>query len=208
MLADDSSADLALYALQGIAGAAAERALVQGLGATTGATKIAIVAALGERRSAGAVPALVPLLQQPALVGPAAIALGRIGGEAAAAALGSAFGGAAGVLKSTIAGALLEAASGFELGNQRLPIYERIASDATLPEAQRRAALIGRIHSSDPRQAVIAMLASRDPLAQEAAIACVSFAFLPDTIGTLCAMLPGLPDAAKVQLIAALAGYS
>ncbi len=207
MLPDDKSADLALYALQGIAGAAAERALTQSLGVTTGATKIAIVAALGERRGAQAVPALVPLLQQPALAGPAAIALGRIGGEAAASALGSAYGGATGALKVTIAGALLEAASGFELGNQKLPIYERIASDASLPAPQRRAAMSGRIMSSDPRQAVIGMLASQDPLAQEAAIDCVSVAFFPDTIGKVCATLPGLPDATRAQLIAALAGY-
>ena len=207
MLPDDKSADLALYALQGIGGAAAERALLQGLGVTTGATKIAIVAALGERRSAGAVPALVPLLQQPALAGAAAVALGRIGGEAAASALGSAYGGAAGALKATIAGALLEAASGFELGSQSMPIYERLASDTALAAPQRRAAMSGRIMSADPRHAVIAMLASQDPLAQEAAIARVSFAFVPDTIGKVCAALPGLSDVTKVQLIAALAGY-
>ena len=209
MLTDDKSADLALYALQGIAGATAERALAQSLGVTTGSTKIAIVVALGERRSRDAVPALVPLLQQPAPApaAAAAIALGRIGGEAAASALGSAYGGATGALKATIAGALLETASGFELGQQSRPIYEKLASDKTLPDQQRRAALIGRIMTGDPRQAVIDMLASQDPLAQEAAIARVSLAFFPDTIGKLCAALPGLPGATKVQLIAALAGY-
>jgi HEAT repeat protein len=207
MLTDDKSADLALYALQGIAGAAAERALVQTLGATTGATKLAVIAALGERRSREAVPALVPLLQQPATAGPAAIALGRIGGEAAAAALGSAYGGATGALKTTIAGAWLEAASGFELGRQSLPIYERLASDTTLPAPQRLAAMGGRIMASNPRQAVVDMLASPDPLAREAAIAHASVTFFPDTIGKVCAALPGLPDTAKVPLIAALAGY-
>ena len=208
MLTDDKTADLALYALQGIAGAAAERALVQALGVTTGATKIAIVVALGERRSAEVVPALVPLLQQPALAGPAAIALGRIGGDAATSALGSAYGGASGALKATIAGALIETASGFELGGQSMPIYERLASDTTLPAPQRRAAMMGRIMSSaDVRQAVLGMLGSQDPLAQEAAIARVSVAFFPDTIGKVCAALPGLPDSTKVQLIAALAGY-
>jgi HEAT repeat protein len=207
MLTDDKSADLALFALQGIAGAAAERALVQAIGVTTGATKIAIVSALGERRSAEAVPAIAPLLQQPGLAGPAAIALGRIGGEAAASALGSAYGGAIGVLRSTIAGALLETASDFELGGRSMPIYERLASDTALPASQRRAAMSGRIMSSNPRQAVIGLLASQDPLAQEAAIDCVSATFFPDTIGKVCATLPGLPDATKVQLIAALAGY-
>jgi HEAT repeat protein len=210
MLTDDKSADLALYALQGITGTAAEWALVQAVGATTGATKIAIVAALGERRSAEAVPALVPLLRQPALapaVG-AAVALGRIGGEAAASALGSEYGDATGALKATIAGALLETASGFGPGNQSLAIYERLASDMALPDTPRRAAMMGRIMSSPlVKQAVIGMLTSQDPLAQEAAIARVSFAFFPDTIGKLCAALPGLPDATKVQLIAALAGY-
>ena len=208
MLTDDKSADLALYALQGIPARAAERALVQGLGVTTGATKIAIVAALGERRSAEAVPAH--------RAAAAAAGAGRSGRDRPRPdrGRGCGVGPRFGVRRRDRRPAdrpsrarCSKPRPGFELGEQSLPIYERLASDTTLPDAQRRAALIGRIHSSDPSQAVIAMLASQDPLAQEAAIACVSFAFFPDTIGRVCATLPGLSDVTKVQLIAALAGY-
>ena len=207
MLPDDKSSDLALYALQGIPGAAAERALVQGLGATTGATKIAVIAALGERRAASAVPALVPLLQQSPLSSAAAIALGRIGGEQASTALMAAFGGATGDLKAAVAGALLELAAGLEPGAERMPIYEKLAADATLPRPQRRAALAGRIMSGDARQTVIAMLTGQDPLAREAAIAHASMALSPDTVERVCAALPTLPDGDQVALIAALSGY-
>jgi HEAT repeat protein len=209
MLTDERSADLALYALQGIPGGAAAQALLKALGATTGATKIAIVAALGERRSAAAIPAIAPLLQQAALAPAAAVALGRIGGEAAAASLMAALPGAAPALKTAIAGALVEAAHGFELGTQSLPIYERVAADATLPVSQRRAAHIGRIQASADVQRVVAeMLAGQDVVAQEAAIARVAVMFTPVGIARVCALLPTLSDGAQVSLVAALSGYT
>ena len=66
MLADERSADMAMYALQQIPGGAADTALMQALTTTTGATRTAVIAALGERRVLAAVPALAALLQQPA----------------------------------------------------------------------------------------------------------------------------------------------
>ena len=209
MLTDERSADLALYALQGIPGGAAEQALLKGLGVTTGATKIAIVVALGERRSAAAIPVIAPLLQQAALAPAAAVALGRIGGEAAVAPLMGGLGSATGVLKTAIAGALLEAAHGFESGAQSLPIYEKVAGDATLPVSQRRAAHIGRIQASADVQRVVAdMLAGQDVVAQDAAIARVAVMFTPDGIARVCALLPKLSDGAQVSLVAALSGYT
>jgi len=207
MLTDERSADLAIYALQGISGGAAEKALLQSLATTVGATKIAIVAALGQRRSTAAISALTPLLQQAALAPSAAVALGRIGTGGVAPLL-TAFPGAAPALKPVIAGALLEAAAGFELGQQKLPVYEILAADSTLPTATRRAALSGRILSTaDVRRAVLDMLASSDALAREAALSHVPLTFIPDTIGQVCALLPKLADGEQVVLIAALATY-
>jgi HEAT repeat protein len=218
MLVDDKSADLALYALQGIAGAAAERALLQGLGVTTGATKVAIVAALGERRSAAAVPAIVPLLPQPALAVPAAIALGRIGGEAAASALVSTFASAPAALKPTVASSLLasaEASLAAKDSATALRLYQALLSDASLPVAIRRGAAAGRISASGDRARTVllgylsapaAAAGEKDPL-QEAAIAKVAGVFTAADISQVCALLSGLPDGSKIQLLAVLAGY-
>ena len=119
MLVDDKSADLALYALQGIAGASRRaRTRAEPRRRRPARRRSRLSPRSASAAAPTAVPALVPLLQQPALAGAAAVALGRIGGEAAASALGAAYGGATGALKATIAGALLEAASGFESGGQ------------------------------------------------------------------------------------------
>ncbi len=218
MLADDKSADFALYALQGIPGAAPERALLQSLGTATGATKVAIVAALGERRAAEAVPVLVPLLQQPALAVPAAIALGRIGGDAATSALVSSFASAPAALKPTVASSLLasaESALAAKDGRTALRLYEALLADASLPAAIRRGAAAGRIAASgdQARSVLLGYLSAPAPAAgaaaplQEAAIAKVASVFTSADISQVCALLPGLPDGSKVQLLAALSGY-
>jgi HEAT repeat protein len=212
MLIDEKSADLALYALQGIPGGAAEKALLQGLGVTTGPTKTAIVVALGERRSGAAVAAIAPLLQQPALAPTAAVALGRIGGDAAVAPLKAALGGAAPALKTALAGALLEAASAFVTAKNSaaaLAIYEPLAADASLPAPQRRAATLGRIDASGAgaRALVTSLVAGTDEVAQQAAIARVNATFSADAIAPVCALLPKIPDGAQIALIAALSAY-
>jgi HEAT repeat protein len=218
MLTDDKSADLALYALQGIPGAASERALVQGLGVTIGATKVAIVASLGERRSVEAVPALVPLLQQPALAVPAAIALGRIGGGAATSALRSSFGSAPAALKPTVASSLLalaESALAAKDSGTALGLYEALLADASLPVAIRRGAAAGRIAASGDRarSVLIGYLSAPAPAGggdapmQEAAISKAASVFAAADISQVCALLAGLPDGLKVQLLAVLSGY-
>ncbi len=212
MLTDEKSADLALYALQGIPGAAAEKALLQGLGVTAGATRIAIVAALGERRSAAAVAAVAPLLQQAALAPTAAVALGRIGGAAAVAPLSAMLPGAAPALKPVVAGALLEAASAFVAAKNAeaaAAIYERLAADASLPAAQRRAATLGRIDTSraGARTLVTSLIAGTDAVAQEAAIARVPDTFTADAVAPVCALLPKIDPGPEIALIAALSGY-
>jgi HEAT repeat protein len=211
MLTDEKSADLALYALQGISGGTAEKALLQSLGVTTGATKLEILAALGERRSVAAIPVVAPLLQQAAFAPAAAVALGRIGGEAAVAPLMAALPGAAPTLKPVVAGALLEAADALMAAKNTgaaLRIYESLASDTTLPTPQRRAALSGRILSTaDARRAVLDMLASPDALAREAALSHMPATYFPDTIVEVCALLPKLAEGEQIVLIAALAPY-
>ena len=83
LLGDDRVMDTALYVLQAIPGQSADRALMQSLSTSAGTTRIAIIATLGERRSAAAVQALVPLLQQPAKSLEIGIGLGGLGDDEA-----------------------------------------------------------------------------------------------------------------------------
>ena len=193
MLTDERSADLALYALQGIPGAAAEKALLQALGVTAGATKIAMVAALGERRSAAAIPALAPLLQQAALAPAAAVALGRIGSEAAVTPLMTAFPGAAPALKPVIAGALLEAAAGLRAAAGRSCRSTRSS------RRTRRFPAAAAAGGASPGESALPRM-SGEPCSTcwrartrwRARRRCphVSVAFTPETIGQVCAAAP------------------
>jgi len=212
MLADERLADLAIYTLQQVPGRVAEAVLIQTATTATGTTKIALVTALGERKAAAAVPAIVPLLQQPALAVPAAIALGRIGGDTAVSALVSAFATAPAGLKQTVASSILscaETAFAAKDGATALRLYETVSSDASLPVAVRKAAVTGRIGASGNRApaVVIKVLGERDPDMHEAAIAMIANVFSPDEIGPICSLMPGLPDRGKIQLLAVLSAY-
>ncbi len=136
MLADERSVDAALYVLQPMAGAAAESALIRALTVAPGAAKTAIIAAIGERRIAGAVPGVADLLRQPAYVVAAATALGRIGGDAAAAALAAAFAPASGDVKTVVAASMLTCAErGLAAGNRPAAalLYEKVLSGLAAP---------------------------------------------------------------------------
>jgi HEAT repeat protein len=212
MLADERSADMALYALQQIPGGAADTALRQALTTTTGATKTAVIAALGERRVPAAVPALAPLLQQPAFGRAAAFALGRIGDEPAAAALVASYPAASADLKPVVASSILACADtslAAKNAGAALRLYQPLSSDASLPVALRLAAAMGTISASGSGGAplLLDLLTGSDGDMQEAAIARVADVFTPDAIGPVCALLPQLPEPAQVQLLAVLSGY-
>ncbi len=212
MLADDRAADTALYALQGIRSAVAGQALVQSVSTTAGSTKIGVIAALGERRSETAVSALVPLLQQPAFAAASAIALGRIGGDLASAALVTALSRVSGDVKTVVASALLAAAdAALEGGNSAAAsrLYESVAADASLPVSIRKAAAIGTISSagSSAPTLLLRVVAGSDADLREAAISKIADVFTVDTIAQVSALLSTLPEAAEIQVLAVLATY-
>jgi HEAT repeat protein len=212
MLADERSADMAMYALQQIPGGAADTALMQALTTTTGATKTAVIAALGERRVPAAVPALAPLLQQPAFGRAAAFALGRIGDEPAAVALVASYPAASADLKPIVASSILACADRWlaaKNAGAALRLFQPLSSDASLPVALRRAATMGKISASGSggTALLLDLLKGSDGDMQEAAIARVADVVAPDAIGQMCALLPQLPETAQVQLLAVLSGY-
>ena len=89
LLTDPQLSDMARYALERIPGSAATQALRSALGRVQGRLKIGVVNSLGARRDLQAVPALSALLanKDEEVARAAAVALGKIGGDAAAQAL-------------------------------------------------------------------------------------------------------------------------
>ena len=216
LIADPRTADYAIYVLQPLPGAAAEQALVRALsgGKLAPATRRELVAALGQRRSAAAVPALVPLLagKDPALATAAAISLGRIGDGPARDALAAAWPKAAGPLKGATASALLSCAErSLQAGDAAaaLRVYEMLAADTALAPPIRGAALIGRIDASGPSRAsvLVEMLGGADEGGRDAAVARLREAIPADGVAPVCALVPRLPDATKIEVLTALAGY-
>ncbi|MBN2319212.1 MAG: HEAT repeat domain-containing protein [Acidobacteria bacterium] len=212
MLSDDALNDMALYALQKIPGAEADKALVQALSAASGPTKTALIAAVGERESALAIPELVSLLERTEFAGSAATALGSIGGAEAERALAKAYPAAQGDHKSAVAAAMLQCAEkAMTAKNTRAAarLYETLSADATLAVSLRKAAVMGRISAAGNRGAAILTdyLKGSDVEMQEAAIAGIRDVIEPDAIGPLCELMPGLPESSQIKLLAVLAGY-
>jgi hypothetical protein len=212
MLTDPRASDYAIYVLQPMPGAAAESAFVQSLKAARGTQKSAIVAALGQRRATGALPLLEPMLRDPALAATAAVAIGRIGGPGAAKALSSAYGAASGESKRLLAASVLEAGDGLLAAKETeaaAGLFGTLVADRSLPSPMRTAALIGSIAAAGPRapDLLVSMLGGDDADGRAAAIARIGATIPADGIGPVCDLLPRLPEAEQIQVIAAVARY-
>ena len=236
LLLDPQTADMALYALEKIPGAAADRALIEILGKTEGDTRIAVIQALGARRCADAVPPLEPLLRSGGpIAGSAALALGEIGGDRAAAALAAAYpefplsirvdgssvrrpgdapAGAAAVEdpRFLAAAAIMRCAEARTSANNlegAAALYDLLLADPALPVSLRQGVLAGKIATAGPRAQEILFehLRGSDAGMREVAIAAVRSTVKPEGIGAVCNLLPGLAPNAQVQLLAALSGY-
>jgi HEAT repeat protein len=213
LLADERTADYAVYVLQPLPGTAAEQLLVQSLKTAKGATKTAVIGALGERRAASAVADLVALMAQPAVSSPAATALGRIGGPRAALALEAAYAAAAGPAKAPLTAPLLAAADSLlaardAAGAARLyDLVLGVTPPATGP--QRRAAAGGKIAAAGSAASplVLDWLKKADPELQEAAVGAVPAVFPGAAISAVVPLVSGLPEGAQVQLLTAFSGY-
>ena len=212
MVADSRYSDYAIYVLQPMPGTAAETALLQSLKTARGAQTSAVVAALGQRRAASALPLLEPMLRDPALAPAAAIAIGRIGGTAASAALASAYNAASGDMKRLLAASMLEAGHGFLAAKEPEAaegLFKVLAADSTLPAPMRTAAFIGNISSAGARAPalLVVMLGGGEADARAAAVAKIGDVIPPDGIGPVCDLLPRLPEETQVQVLAALSRY-
>jgi len=204
--------DPARYALERIPGPAADEALVAALGKSGGDVKRGIVFSLGARKTDAAVAALSKLAaaKDAALAADAIKALGKIGGAEAIKALSGALGKSAPALKAEAASALLFAAEGLMKDNDRpgaAAVYDRIFA-AGLPAVLRQAAFKGRIAvAADPKALVLKTLTGKDAELYAPALAAVPAHFGAGEIGPVAELMGRLPESAKVQLTALLAGY-
>ena len=213
MLLDAAAADMALYALAKIPSPAVDKALLHTLPKAEGGMRTAIIAALGDRKSREAIPALVPLLKQDGVdAASAVLALGEIGGSASADALSAFLPGAPAHVKPKAGSALMKCAEGFlNAKNARaaLRIYDFVLNDGSIPASIREGAMIGKISASGSGAGSVLMdqLKGSDTDMQEAAITKISEVIRPDAIGPVCSLLSSLSPTAQVQVLSVLSGY-
>jgi HEAT repeat protein len=203
--------DAARYALERIPGGEADAALVAGLDKAGGYVKRGIVFSLGEA-TAAAVPALARLAggKDASLAADAIKALGKIGGGEAVKALAGVLGRSGPVLKSEAASALFLAAEGsLEAGDKAAAgvIYDKVFA-AGVSAISRQAAFQGQLGvAADPKGIILKTLAGKDAALYAPAIAMVRPSFRASEIGQVADLAGGLPESAKIQLTAVLAGY-
>jgi len=213
MLFQEETSDLARYALEKISDVSAEQALIQGLGKTTGKTRLGIMASLGNRRAEKAVPYLEEFLYgaDKAEAVAAAKALGQIAHPNAADVLSKALADTSGQMQAHIASSLLSCAEEL-LANKNSDEAEEIFEalmQAKLPLHILQAAFKGRIaiSGSEAKGTIIHALKGKDAVWHAPAIAVVRDVFDESEIQELCAVLPGLPPESQVQLLEVLSHY-
>jgi HEAT repeat protein len=176
LLADQETADAALGTLEQIRGAAVDQILHDALRTTEGRLRIGVVNALGQRRDRAAVEYLIPLLAagDGPLATAAASALGKIGGDAAVAALKKSLVNARDRWRTEIADACLNCADQLLAAGQSGPaaaLYAQLSGPSET-EQVRMAALRGIVRAN-PEQAVGALcqaLTSGDPALESMAL--------------------------------------
>jgi HEAT repeats len=204
--------DAARYALERIPGGEADQALLSALDKAQGEIRSGLVHSLGARRSAASVAALARLAggKDLPLASDAVKALGKIGGPAAVQALGATLGKASAPLKSEAASALLLAAERLMKAEDQgaaAAVYDKVFA-ANVSPLSRQAAFKGKIAAgSDAKGAILKTLAGKDALLYAPALSMVPGSFGPGEIGEIGDLLARLPDDAKIELVALLAGY-
>lgn len=213
MLLQKETADIARYALEKIPDREAEDALIGALGKTKGELKKGIITSLGQRKTRSAAAELGKLLRGPdaEFAAASAIALGHIGGMDAAEALGRSLSAIQAPLKNTVASALFECAEEFIFLKDRqasFQIYDKLLGEK-LPAALRPAAMRGKIATAGDgaKKLILDTLAGADASLHEPAIGSIRTHFGDSDIDPLLTLMPKLPSAGQVQLIAVLSSY-
>jgi HEAT repeat protein len=198
----------ARLALERIPAPEAEAALLAALRTTTGEVRVGIINSLAARRSPEAVPELLKLAgdSDAATAGACLNALGRIGGDKAAAALLAAERKLPAPLKPRLSVALLICAEGMVVPaqtQQASAILEKLTGPEQLPFI-RMAAFAARVKALGEKgpEMVIAALSGGDEVLQKAAIRALRSTAQPASLAYAVAeRLEGLPASSQVQAI-------
>ncbi len=209
MLEDAEYSDMARYALERFpAESGAGRALCGALAQTTGAVRVGIINTLGERREREAVDALARLAGQTdrAAADAATLALGKIGGPAALAALRA----AADPADALVARALLRCAEQMAAAGDTTAaaqVYRDVFNNESLALTTRAGAFgaLVALEPSSMRTELLEMLGDADPAMQ--ALAARNVRDLPgtDVSAAFAERLDNLPTTGQAVLVSALA---
>ncbi len=214
MLLDESTTDLARYALERIPGQAADKAFLKALSQTQGDARIGIISSLGQRKCRAAVVELGRLLenQDKLTAAAAATALSEIGGREAAGYLISAFDKSSGGFREVSASSLIkcaEQAADLKDFERASSVYEKIFS-SDLPPVFRRAALKGKISTAgkdEARRLILDTLISGSLDMHETAFSLIPGFFDESAIKAVSNLLAKLPETAQIKLLAVLENF-
>ena len=211
LLPDPQMSHRARIGLERIPGPKAAAALQAFLAQAKGKLLIGAINSLGERRDTSAVAAVARFLgnADEAVAGAAAIALGKIGGPQATAALRQATAKASAKLRPVVAGAYLRCGDHLVAAGQNAEawgIYQPMYAEAE-PKTIRIAALRGLVNADRAKALplITAALTGDDPELRAVATQFVRETKDPAETTAYVALLPKMEPGSQVLLIAALA---
>ena len=214
MLSDESTSDMARYALERIPGCAVNDALRAALPAAEGTVKIGIINSIGQRGDSGAVKQLEALLldQDSAAATAAAAALGRIGKESAREALADSRDKVDAAVRPAVLDSYLACADEMAAAGdtkKALAVYEDLYRPG-MPEPVRAAALRGILLFSGDRagEIIIDTLKSDDEAMHAVAVGLLDEVGGQAVMDTVTGNLMNLSPAGQAQVITALAARS
>jgi HEAT repeat protein len=205
LLTDEKLSHMARWVLRGIADPAAEKALIDAMGKTSGGVRVGIIETLGERRGATALDSLARLLgdSDAAAVEGALKAIGKIGGPKAADAVEKAK--VAPAAKAMWCDAMLACAASLAAAGQkdRAEKMNQAVFDGDNPSVARVAALSWLIGSRKLDAMPLAMTALKSGDRKLAQAAAASLIQMPgkDITLALAKQMPDLPPAGKIVVL-------
>jgi HEAT repeat protein len=213
MLLEPETSDMARYALETLPAAEADDVLISALKSARGSLRAGIVASIGQRRSAGAVPVLndIRIGSDRQAAATALTAMGQSADARSAPILIDALERLREPLKSIAASALLRCAEIRMAGNlpsQALILYDRVLR-AGVPPSLRRAAFCGKIGTSrgEAPRLIRDALSGPDTALYEPAISLVPASLSIDDLPFLLRRFSDLPALSQRQLLAVLACF-
>ncbi len=212
LLAEPKLSHMARYALESLPGESVDLALVAALSSLQGDLLIGVINSVAVRRTAGATGRLLELLRldDAAVAGAAAVALGELGSQAAANALGQALDGVVARPAAFYEGALRCAGRLLADGQPQAAaaLYERLLAKSA-PRAVQLAAARGEVLARGPDGLALLLRLLRDEDPERRGVGLwLAQHELPGeaTTRALAEAMPPLPEATQGLLLAALAG--